>query len=333
MNKKFDYNIYINRIATENSSRGVNRYCNAVLKNLPQKFNTIDVEKIGINVLERCREILLPGKKQSILWTPCQRGPVFARNHIVTVHDCISIEYVYRGDYRKPIYLWYFNKLLDNAAAVVAISNATKSAILRNSNIPESKVLVIPSAVDAMIISSVQRVQNTEEPFVLMVTNQLNHKNNDIACKGFASSRANSEGISLRVVGSLPDSARKICMQSGVRLYEHSIVTDYELSKLYSECIFLLSPSLAEGHNLVIGEALVHGSNVLCSDIDVHREYYDGHVRYFDPLSLDSITTEIDFCLNNSASWFDINNNYSPRSFKDVAKDYDLLFTSILLNS
>lgn len=94
----------INTAAVAASSRGVRRYYASVMKSLnwPGRVETLDSG--GGGAAGRIRELLLRGRSDAILWTPCQRGPLRAHNHVITVHDCINVDYVYRHDWRLPIY-------------------------------------------------------------------------------------------------------------------------------------------------------------------------------------------------------------------------------------
>lgn len=271
-----------------------------------------------------------PGCKNSILWTPCQRGSIRAMHHVVTVHDCINIEYVYRKDIRLPLYLHLMEILLNRAEAVVAISYATRDAILRNYSLSPDKIQVIQSGMDPLPATTAMNEAADERPFALLVTNDLPHKNSVATCRAWARSRGPREGVVLRVVGKIPDAAREACR--GAPFSVESGLSDGELAAAYSNCRFLIAPSLSEGHDLPVAEALALGADALCSDIEVHREYYDGRVKFFDPFCEDAIVEALDNALLAPRPWFE-----SPlpplRSFADVARDYAALFRRIEANN
>jgi glycosyltransferase involved in cell wall biosynthesis len=318
----------VNQIAVQRSSLGVKRYYAQVMKHLAWPSPVLSSSRSSWQGLDRLQELAMLGSRTSILWTPCQRGPLLARHHVVTVHDCISIEHTYAGDWRKPAYLLMAWAILKNAERIVAISHATKSAILRNFPMEESRIVVIQSGRTHVAGAlSALPAPPPGQSFVLMVTNALPHKNGSRACLGFAASRAAREGIVLRVVGTLSDAALEDCRRSGVQLELHRHVSDEQLASWYRDCLFLLSPSLDEGHNLPIAEAISHGANVLCSDIPVHREFYNGQALFFDPLHAESIATAIDNALAKDGRWFEA--APTGRTFVDVAADYRALFHSL----
>ena len=325
-------NLTVNTAAAAGSSFGVQRYFEAVMRHLPWP-GTVDTFPAGRwRRLERPRELLHRGRPDAVFWTPCQRGPLRAHHHVVTVHDCINVEYVHRDDWRLPIYRLLFNTILDGAERVVAISSATRDAILRNYRVDESKLTVIRSGRDSFVRQVDGRLAaeaHAGRPYVLLVTNALAHKNNLAACEAFARSLGPGEGLVLRVVGSLPDDARAACHRHGVMLEEHSRIDDAQLAAWYAGCRFLLSPSLAEGHNLPIAEALAQGANVLCTDIPVHREFYDGEVRFFEPGPLDAFVQALDAAIATDGPWFKVDRDVVRRSFADVARDYADLFNAL----
>jgi glycosyltransferase involved in cell wall biosynthesis len=323
--------LIVNGPAVALSSLGVRRYFSAIMRHLSWP-GRVEVLPLGPwRMLERPRELLRRGRSNAIFWTPCQRGPLNARRHVVTVHDCINVEYVYRDDWRRAAYVRLFNRVLNASASIVAISCATRAAILRNYRVDPAKITVIRSAEEGLSVGGAALAESPrkERPYVLMVTNSLAHKNTAAACEAFVGTRAVASGVLLRVIGSLSQQAEAICRSTGIRYEIRSHVDDAQLREWYRHCLFLLSPSLAEGHNLPIAEALAEGANVLCSDIDVHREFYDGRVEFFDPRDSGNIRSAIDAALERPGRWFTEGTRAERRSFADVARDYRNLFQSL----
>ena len=318
--------LLINSRAVARSSRGVRRYAAGVLAHLqwPEGVGHLDATRAGM--LGRLQEMLEPGRRDAILWTPCQRGSFCAHHHVVTVHDCISIEYTYRHDVRLPVYLRMMDLLLRRAETVVAISQATRAAVLRHFSLQPEQVVVIPSGMDPITGVATAPPAPGAAPFVLLVTNSLPHKNTVATCRAWVHSRGPREGVELRVVGSLPNVAREVCRNIPMSLWCE--IDDVALATAYRDCQFLIAPSLSEGHDLPVAEALALGADVLCSDIDVHREYYDGRVRFFDPFCQDAIVEALDKALWAPRPWFE-SLSTPLRTFDDVACDYAALFRSI----
>lgn len=282
------------------------------------------------SIVNRLHELLYRGDRDAIFWSPAQRGSLRAWHHVVTVHDCINVEYVYRNDWRLPALRLATQRMLSSAEYVVAISHATKDALLRNYRIRPSTLVVIPSSCDVQIATGGEDAPATpagDRTFILLVTNSLPHKNTLRTCQALARSRARAQQVGLRVVGSLPPEALEACRAGGITVETATAISDATLRDWYTGCRFLLAPSLDEGHDLPIAEALALGANVICSDIAAHREFYDGLVEYFDPGDTEAITAAIDQGLQRGGRW-----SHAPmpkRSFADVAADYLKLFETV----
>jgi len=322
--------LIVNRAAVERTSLGGRRYYDGIVKALRWPGAIEQSRRPRWARLERPSELLQRGSHDAIFWSPSQRGPLFARHHVVTVLDCINVEYTHRGDWRLPVLRAMSNAVLRNAEAIVAISHATRDAVLRNYAVDAAKVLVIPGPVDFRS-DAIGEVLPAQPPadgsrFVLMICNALPHKNTALAAQAFAASEAAARGIRLRVVGSIEVAGLAACEAAGVKVEQSKGVSDAELSSWLARAEFLLSPSLDEGLNLPIAEALTQGGRVLCSDIPVHREFYDGHAHFFDPLRLDGIISALNEAFaRKAAAWPERHAPIGP-NFDDVASQYRALF-------
>ena len=280
----------------------------------------------------RVAELLQMGRRDAIYWSPTHRGPLWAHHHVVSLHDCINVEYTYRNDWRLPAFRRMFNLVLANAQVVVALSRATKDAALRNYTLEESKIVVIPAGFDipAETAHATAQAAYTGPPFILMLTNALPHKNTLRASRAFFGSIAPRNGYVLRVVGSLPPAALDLSGRDAAKIEVHGHVADAELRSWYQSAAFLFSPSLAEGYNLPVAEAIASGGNVLCSDIAVHREFFDGRAAFFDPVSEESMVEALNAAVMRAGTrWYPSASNSRLRSFKDMADDYRAVFRGI----
>jgi glycosyltransferase involved in cell wall biosynthesis len=70
-------------------------------------------------------------------------------------------------------------------------------------------------------------------------------------------------------------------------------VKDYELQKLYESALFCVFPSLYEGWGLPVGEALLMGKAVICSNKGSLPEVGGDLVRYVDPWSVKEWADEL----------------------------------------
>ncbi len=317
-------------------SRGVRRY----YLNLCDIFRERDILMMDYSPqvpykYQRIFELAYRGSRKSIIWSPCLRGPLYAHNHVVTVHDCIDIQYFFKNRFRKFIKHGAYQKTLDNAVKIIAISDTTRNQILDNYSVDPEKIVVIKSACGGIRIPikesnnfTIDNLKIGGRPFILMVTNQLPHKNTRRTCQALCESLAKVGGISLVVVGSLAPEDYKTLEDHNFPFMAVNQINDTALINLYKTCVFFISPSLLEGHNLPISEALSLGQRVLCSDIPVHREFYDGFVSFFDPMNIDSIVMAINDSI--SASSARACKIFAPkRTNLDVADEYVKLFNRL----
>lgn len=330
--------LIVNGTATVRSSRGAQRYYEGVMRHLhwPGRVEVTQIPRWS--KLERIQELLARGRSDAIYWSPSHRGPLLAHRHVVTVLDCINIEYTYRHDWRLPLLRAVFGAMLNNAKAVVTISYATRDALLRNFNLDPGKVVVIAGPVDFRGSSGptkplVSRASSSEANYVLMITNKLSHKNTALAGRAFAASSAARRGVRLRIVGSMEPAGLAACKASGVTVEQYQGVDDDTLNRLLDGCLFLYAPSLEEGLNLPVAEALSRGINVLCSDIPVHREFYEGAALFCDPSSQQAMADALDDAFARPCQWGLPGPTLPRRSFSDVANDYRVLFEHVAANN
>jgi glycosyltransferase involved in cell wall biosynthesis len=279
--------------------------------------------------IARLQELLRVGRKDAIFWSPTHRGPLRAHHHVVSVHDCINIDYVYRDDWRLPAYRRLFNAVLQRAEAVVALSHATREAILNNYAVDAAKIEVIAAGFDppARILAAAGAAG---VPFILMVTNALPHKNTEAACAAFVASDALKLGLVLRVVGNIAPAALALLSRAGAKLEIRANIDDATLTEWYRGCAFLFSATLAEGYNLPIAEAIASGANVLCSDIPVHREFFEPYAEFFDPTHTDAMVAALNAALlRGGGRWHRFDPAAPHRTFIDMAADYRRLFERI----
>ena len=323
--------LIINSMAAR-SSLGVRRLFAGVMQHLAWDSKVTFTQLPKMASAARLAELLQVGRRDAIYWSPTHRGPLWAHHHVVSLHDCINVEYTYRDDWRLPAFRRMFNMVLANAQVVVALSRATKDAALRNYEVEDSKIVVIPAGFDVPAATGQQAARAAYDgpPFILMFSNTLPHKNALRACRAFVVSSAPRNGYVLRVVGSLPAAALDLCGREVAKVEVHAHLADAELRSWYQSAAFLFSPSLAEGYNLPVAEAIASGANVLCSDIAVHREFFEGRAAFFDPSSDDAVVEALNAAVMKMGTcWYPLASSGGLRSFKDTADDYRAVFRGI----
>jgi glycosyltransferase involved in cell wall biosynthesis len=71
------------------------------------------------------------------------------------------------------------------------------------------------------------------------------------------------------------------------------LLSDAELARHYASCRAVVLPSLREGFDIPLVEALRAGAPLACSDLAVHRELAGPHASYFDPRSPQALAAAV----------------------------------------
>lgn len=134
-------------------------------------------------------------------------------------------------------------------------------------------------------------------PFLLYVGQRGLYKNFKFLLYSFAHSTISKNYILVVAGGGK--------LEQEEREYVHSLgltdkvvflgrVKEYELKKLYTECLAFIYPSLYEGFGLPIIEALSCGAKVLASDIPAFKEVGGSFVSYFNPENSQDLISKLD---------------------------------------
>jgi len=226
----------------------------------------------------------------------CNTAPAFYRNQISTHHDITYVRHPesfsrsFRLFYRiiSPIFL-------RRSKAVVTVSSFSRKEICSHYGISESKVLIIPNAVDSRFKPSPPK--EIGRPYFLAVSSPAAHKNFGSVISAYANWKGKSD-IDLRIIGSA----------SGVFAPTNSApptdgvifmgrVSDDELITMYSNAIGFIFPSLYEGFGIPPLEAQACGCPVIAARIPPFDETLGSSAQYFDPRS----ASEISECMTNIA--------------------------------
>ncbi|WP_350628478.1 glycosyltransferase [Pseudoalteromonas sp. CAL260-MNA-CIBAN-0059] len=270
--------IKVNTPMLSNCSRGVRRYYSRVSEVLHD-------EKIPCSRFERFfKGFLTFDIKGGVLWSPGQGGTLISKKHIVTCHDVIDFTY-YGGGVKNQIKKLIHSYIYQRALNIVFISDSTKLEFEKVFPNNSSRKTVIKSAVDMDLVFNFKvdvLIKNKlkANQYFILVTNAMPHKNNRIFID--AIQVLSKEGVSAVIVGDLSEEDKERTKKTANILHLNGLEND-ELFTLVKESRGLVSTSLVEGHNLTIAEALSLEKTVIASDIDVHREFYNGYCLFFNP--------------------------------------------------
>ncbi|HEY3217671.1 MAG TPA: glycosyltransferase family 1 protein [Candidatus Limnocylindria bacterium] len=198
---------------------------------------------------------------------------------VITVHDLAPLrwpEHYLRLPHARLGHGWEY-ALARRADAVIAVSEATKRDVVELLRVPESRVTVIPEAVDAAFapparddaLARVGARFGVAPPYVLYVGQFDPRKNMDGLVSAFARAAERDRDLRLVIAGDLGKLAsflhaaleRGHAPRDRVVLAGH--VTDGDLAALYAGAECLLHAALLEGFGLTPLESLAAGTPVV----------------------------------------------------------------------
>lgn len=230
---------------------------------------------------------------------------LYRRPFVVTIHDLTHSLFPGRKRSHTPYRFAYrliFRNAILNSRKIIAVSNATKQAILEHFHINPEKIKVIYEGFSqsyAMMDKQEAYAQISDKfgitkPFILYVGVWRRYKNLPMLAQAF--NRLREKGLDLQLVlaGKSDPFYPEIKQQVlGIKHKEDVIVpgrvSDEELKFLYNAAILFVLPSLIEGFGLPPLEAAACGTPSACSDIPSLREVMGQGAEYFDPNNADNM--------------------------------------------
>jgi len=199
-------------------------------------------------LLRRRRDLLARHRAAPFTHLLVDHGPVVAAPGlctVVTLHD-LRFLHGYGGTVRA-LYtrLGGYRRALARAAAVVAVAPSVAAEAAARLGVAPDRLHVAPNAVDADLFAP---DAGTRRGSALLVVSRDEPRK----ARGAAVLAARQAGLDLVVVDGDAD--------------------DAALARRYREAAWLLAPSLLEGYDLPVAEALASGTPVLASDIPAHRD-------------------------------------------------------------
>ena len=240
--------------------------------------------------------------RSSYIFMPCTFGLIFPLKKTITfVHTNTSFKLPHYLRGRDFIQQVAHNTMLKvtsmTSSKLLFTSQVTKDEYINFTKINQkSNLFVIENGID---IARFQNGKNTvisfleNKKFILSVSQIYRLKNFDTLIKSYLKLLKNGEReIKLVIVGSIQekkyfDELKAISSLSGNIIFLHNVL-DSELNWLYKNCEIYILLSYFEGYSLTPAEAICSGKSIILSDIDVHRNIYNGLAAFVNPNSIDS---------------------------------------------
>ena len=244
--------------------------------------------------------LALVRRRIDVLFNPGFTAPLVAGRRQVTVfHD---LQHKRHPEYFRWFDLPFWNFLLWSAAhrsqRLIAVSEATRTDLLKCYSLPESKVRVIGHGVDEAFFA-IGQGPRAEQPLLLTVSTLHPHKNLDRLLQAFSVFAPFHPGYRLVVAGLRGFHTEQLeAERDSLGLKERVTFTGWipreELYDLFAQARAFLYPSRFEGFGMPVLEALAAGLPTGCSN----REPMAGIARdaalLFDPDSPQAIRTAME---------------------------------------
>lgn len=321
--------LLLNSDALVNVSRGVKRYGEELHSIFRSEINATQTEPSRIMGISRVHGFLAAPGASQFLWTPTPMGSVLKCRQVITVHDMITDLMCYRNYITRFSQRKLIKRIVDSSSGVAFISESAKDQfidIFGSCGTPNAVILSGFPKLDEGNGNSPDNLNDMKylDNFILSVGNDLRHKNIDFLVEGYLRSEAISRGIKLVLVG-----VEKTYKNRNI--IELTNLSDHHLAQLRKQALVYVSPSIIEGHNLTVAEALSNGAHCLISDIAAHREFYNEYCSFFNVTSSDSLVSQLNEHVLLRKKRFANTASRPIRSMRDTASDYIDFFRDLRL--
>ena len=198
---------------------------------------------------------------------------------------------------------------LRRADRVIVISNFVKNDLIARLKIKDSRIRVLPLAVDETVAKTFDRFSLDsalpQDPFLLTL-GEDEHKNVGTAVAVFERLCERSFSGTLRVIGTLERQTDAVKRAVRLSRYRERIVftgavTPEQLVANYALCRLFLFPSRLEGFGLPVIEAMYCGAPVVASNASAVPEAGGEAALYCDPDDIGAFTTAVERVLDDDA--------------------------------
>jgi glycosyltransferase involved in cell wall biosynthesis len=195
-------------------------------------------------------------------------------------------------------------KVIECATKIIAISDNTKTDIIKFYDIDPKKIEVIPLATSLQMPVS-DSLLNLPQRYILFVGNRDVYKNFSFFLTSISTLLNDEEDLFLICAGGGVLSDEEMLLLKDLRIIRkvlhYPIANDSTLSHLYRNAILFVFPSLYEGFGIPVLEAFSCGCAVAASNCSSLPEVGGEAVNYFDPKDPDSIQNVVAEIVHNNS--------------------------------
>lgn len=244
---------------------------------LPRPIQDLPLQEIQHRVLPEFNkpripqfwaQFQLPWKVRGGLISFCNLAPLFARRHIVCIHDVYSwtepksFSFGFRLAHR--VILPGLGRL---AQAVTTVSTLSRDQLVHYNVVPEHKIVVTYNGADHAMRwrSEVSKLRLGSRPFCFCIGRKEQHKNMELIWR--IAPALDRLGLDVYMAGDLSESTLSSYggdRPPNIRLLGR--ISDDDLAKAFHSALCFLFPSRIEGFGLPAVEAMTCGCPVVAAD-------------------------------------------------------------------
>ncbi|MCZ7612757.1 MAG: glycosyltransferase family 4 protein [Ignavibacteriaceae bacterium] len=307
--------VHFHRKRRHNANFSIEGFYANVRNELKDKINIeyVELPFLSNGVLRRLYNLIYAAFKQGdvnhVTGDVNYLNMFFNKNKtIVTILDCGLLDRTNGFTHEIYKYFW-FTLPVQKAKYIVAISEATKTEILKYVKCDPDKIKVIHVSVSPLF-NRVDKDFNKEKPIILQIgaapnknLSRLIESVKDLSCK-------------LIIVGKLKEDKIKLLNDYKIEYENFVDITQEELYEQYKRCDMLFFASTYEGFGMPIVEANIIGRPVLTSNLYSMPEVAGDSALLVDPYNTEAIRNGIVKIINDA----DYRNELISKGFKNAEK-------------
>ena len=245
-------------------------------------------------------QFILPTKlkRDSILWSPANSGPLAIQNQALTIHDLSPLEH---PEWFTTSYSIWYRLFLPTLARRVRViftpSEYVKQKVMKRFGI--ENVIVAPNGVDTSVFHPNTFPSVIPQKYILFVGSIQLRKNLEGLMRAWHEVKGEFKDTWLVVAGESGRVFRSVKFFADERIRFLNYVSNEDLPSLYANAELFVLPSLDEGFGLPALEAMACGTPVIVSDGGALPETVGEAGHVFSLEEPDSLAQAIERCLSD----------------------------------